>query len=96
MVAENPEPTCYATFINPEPPRGMAVFARIAIELNRKRPDIPLLVVEGRGTADAMGLLPVDLAGKRKRSVSRKGYPGWHQELIAWAFPFVRKTDNWI
>ena len=41
----------------------MTVFARIAIELNRKRPDIPLLVVEGRGTSDALGRLPVDLSG---------------------------------
>ena len=53
IVAENPEPT-YVTFINPQPPKGMTVFARIAIELNRKRPDIPLLVVEGRGTSDAL------------------------------------------
>ena len=35
-VAENPEPT-YATFINPQPPKGMTVFVRIALELNRKR-----------------------------------------------------------
>ncbi len=32
-------------------------------EVSRKRPDIPLLVVEGRGTADALGHLPVDLSG---------------------------------
>ena len=44
-------------------PKGVAVFARIAIELNRRRPDIPLLVVEGRGTSDALARLPVDLSG---------------------------------
>ena len=50
------------TFINPQPDKGAAVFARIAIELNRRRPDIPLLVVEGRGTSDALAGLPVDLS----------------------------------
>ena len=42
------------TFINPQPDKGAAVFARIALELGRRRPDIPLLVVEGRGTSDAL------------------------------------------
>ena len=31
IVAEKPEPT-YATFINPQPPNGMTVFARIALD----------------------------------------------------------------
>jgi glycosyltransferase involved in cell wall biosynthesis len=62
VVAENPEPH-YAMFINPQLPKGMTVFVRIAIELNRKRPDIPFLVVEGRGTSEALGKLPVDLSG---------------------------------
>ena len=53
----------YVTFINPQPDKGAAVFARIAIELNQRRPDIPLLVVEGRGTSDALAGLPVDLSG---------------------------------
>ena len=46
IVVDNGEPQ-YVTFVNPQLPKGVAVFARIAIELNRKRPDIPLLVVEG-------------------------------------------------
>jgi glycosyltransferase involved in cell wall biosynthesis len=41
----------YVTFINPQPAKGVFVFARIAAELARRRPDIPLLVVEGRGKA---------------------------------------------
>ncbi|WP_165236141.1 glycosyltransferase, partial [Aquisphaera insulae] len=53
----------YVTFVNPQPAKGMSVFARIAIELNARRPDIPLLVVEGRGTAEALARLPVDLSG---------------------------------
>ena len=42
----------YATFVNPEPAKGVFWFARIAEVLGRTRPDIPLLVVEGRGTVD--------------------------------------------
>jgi glycosyltransferase involved in cell wall biosynthesis len=53
----------FVTFINPQPDKGVAVFARIAVELGRRRPDIPLLVVEGRGTSDALAGLPVDLSG---------------------------------
>jgi glycosyltransferase involved in cell wall biosynthesis len=41
----------YVTFVNPQPEKGVLVFARIAAELARQRPDIPLLVVEGRGKA---------------------------------------------
>lgn len=41
----------YVTFVNPQPDKGVFVFARIAAELARRRPDIPLLVVEGRGKA---------------------------------------------
>jgi glycosyltransferase involved in cell wall biosynthesis len=61
IVAENPEPR-YVTFINPQLTKGLTVFARIAMELNQRRPDIPLLVVEGRGTSDALAQLPVDLS----------------------------------
>jgi hypothetical protein len=39
----------YVTLVNPQPDKGVFVFARIAAELARRRPDIPLLVVEGRG-----------------------------------------------
>jgi glycosyltransferase involved in cell wall biosynthesis len=42
----------YVTFVNPQPAKGVFVFARIATELARRRPDIPLLVVEGRGRAN--------------------------------------------
>jgi glycosyltransferase involved in cell wall biosynthesis len=53
----------YVTFINPQPEKGAAVFARIALELGRRRPDIPFLIVEGRGKADGLAGLPVDLSG---------------------------------
>jgi glycosyltransferase involved in cell wall biosynthesis len=39
----------YLTFVNPSVEKGVFVFSRIADELGRRRPDIPLLVVECRG-----------------------------------------------
>jgi glycosyltransferase involved in cell wall biosynthesis len=39
----------YVTFVNPQPDKGVFLFARLATELARRRPDVPLLVVEGRG-----------------------------------------------
>jgi glycosyltransferase involved in cell wall biosynthesis len=62
VVAQEPKPK-YVTFINPQPDKGVAVFARIAIELKQRRPDIPLLVVEGRGMSDALANLSVDVSG---------------------------------
>ena len=60
-IAEDADPT-YVTFVNPRPEKGAAVFARIALELGRRRPEIPLLVVEGRGTAAGLARVPVDLS----------------------------------
>jgi len=40
----------FVTFVNPLPEKGVFPFVRIAHELGRRRPDIPLLVVESRGT----------------------------------------------
>ena len=42
------------TFVNPTLDKGVMVFVRIADELARRRPDIPLLVVESRGRASAL------------------------------------------
>lgn len=53
----------YVTFVNPERSKGSPVFARIAHELNRGRPEIPLLVVEGRRRALDLGELGLDLSG---------------------------------
>ena len=41
------QPRC-VTFVNPQPNKGLYIFARIAEVLARRRPDIPVLVVEGR------------------------------------------------
>ena len=62
VVAKDRDPR-YLTFVNPVPEKGVAVFARIAAELGRRRPDIPMLVVEGRGTADWLSRTGVDLSG---------------------------------
>ncbi len=62
VVAADPEPR-YVTFVNPQPAKGLTVFARIARELGRRRPEIPLLVVEGRGGAGGLARVPLDLSG---------------------------------
>jgi glycosyltransferase involved in cell wall biosynthesis len=51
----------YLTFITPSVEKGVFVFARIADELGRRRPDIPLLVVEGRGTEVDVAACGLDL-----------------------------------
>ena len=55
----------YVTFVNPEPRKGVHVFARIAEVLSRRRPDIPLLIVEGAGKASFLPQLGIDLGGIR-------------------------------
>ncbi len=51
------------TFVNPEPRKGVHVFARIAEVLARRRPDIPLLIVEGAARTNCLAELGIDLAG---------------------------------
>jgi glycosyltransferase involved in cell wall biosynthesis len=53
----------FVTFVNPQPSKGAFWFARIAHELNHRRPDIPLLVVEGRGRAEWLAQGDLDLSG---------------------------------
>jgi glycosyltransferase involved in cell wall biosynthesis len=53
----------YVTFVNPQPEKGVFVFARIAVELAQRRPDIPLLVVQGRAKVDWLGRTDLDLPG---------------------------------
>jgi glycosyltransferase involved in cell wall biosynthesis len=62
IIAPDPDPR-FVTFINPQPEKGLAVFARIAVELGRRRPEIPLLVVEGRGTSDSLARVGLALSG---------------------------------
>ena len=51
----------YVVFLNPIPEKGVFAFARIADELGRTRPDIPLLVVESRGTEADLASCGLDL-----------------------------------
>ncbi len=53
----------HVTFVNPQPVKGVAWFARIVRELADRRPDIPFLVVEGRGGVRWLDRLPLDLGG---------------------------------
>src|SRR5262249_19872291 len=62
VVAADPEPR-YVTFVNPQPTKGATVFARIALELGRRRPEVPLLVVDGRRAADGLAGAGLDLSG---------------------------------
>jgi len=66
---DRPDGGKYLTFVNPIPEKGVRVFARVAEILGRDRPDIPLLVVEGRGRVDGLGQCGIDLT--RVRSFSR-------------------------
>ena len=50
----------FVTFVNPCLEKGVYAFARIAGELGRRRPDIPLLVVESRGTRDTLAACGAD------------------------------------
>jgi glycosyltransferase involved in cell wall biosynthesis len=52
----------YVTFVNPEPHKGVSVFARIAEQLHLLRPDISLLVVEGRSGMEWLQRMPLDLS----------------------------------
>ena len=64
VVAPVHEPR-YLTFVNPDPAKGVFWFTRIAEVLGRTRPDVPMLVVEGRAGVDWLGRCGVDLTGVR-------------------------------
>ena len=57
---DHPEPT-YLTMVNPSPEKGVYPFVRIADELGRRRPDIPILVVESRGSERTLVDCGIDL-----------------------------------
>ncbi len=52
----------FVTFVNPLPAKGLYAFARIAEVLSRRRPDIRLLVIEGRSGPDWRQATGIDLA----------------------------------
>jgi glycosyltransferase involved in cell wall biosynthesis len=73
----------FVTFVNPVPAKGVAWFVGIARELWRRRPEIPLLVVEGRGNTGWLRRLPADLS-------ELKNIHGMHS--TPWPRQFYAKT----
>jgi glycosyltransferase involved in cell wall biosynthesis len=73
LVGHRPDtlirPSQYVTFVNPQPHKGVFLFARLAQELWQRRPDIPLLVVESRARADWLARTGLDLSGLRNLHV---------------------------
>jgi glycosyltransferase involved in cell wall biosynthesis len=53
VVAATHEPV-FLTYINPSIEKGVMLFARLAEELGMRRPDLPALVVESRGTGGTL------------------------------------------
>ena len=54
----------YLTFLDPTPERGVFPLARIAEECGRRRPDIPILIVEGEGTEATLAGCGLDLTAR--------------------------------
>jgi len=53
----------FVTFVNPTLAKGLALFARLAYMLGRRRPDIPILVVRSTGDPGVLARIPgLDLA----------------------------------
>ena len=63
-VTEAPaEARGFVTFVNPSLHKGAALFARLADMLGRRRPDIPMLIVQSGQDASALAAIPgLDLA----------------------------------
>ncbi len=55
------DPVGYVTFVNPSVAKGVGIFAKIADELGRRRPDIRFLVVESRANQNSLAACDVDL-----------------------------------
>ena len=60
LVCEHTERK-FLIFVNPSIEKGVYAFARIADELGRRRPDIPILVVESRGTEATVAACGLEL-----------------------------------
>ncbi|OWK41747.1 glycosyltransferase [Fimbriiglobus ruber] len=73
--ADRPGGGKYVTFVNPEPAKGVFWFARIAEVLGRTRPDIPFLVVEGRGGSNWLDQCGIDLNGASIHLMSNTSDP---------------------
>jgi glycosyltransferase involved in cell wall biosynthesis len=83
VLADSHDPV-FVTFINPEPAKGVALIARLAGRLGRERPDIPLLVVEGRARAAQL------LAAGRAAGSDLARWPN-----LMFSPPLPRVADLW-
>lgn len=83
VLATSHEPV-FITWFNPEPAKGLWLMARIAERLGNERPDIPLLVVEGRGRATNL------VAAGRAAGVDLCRYPN-----IMFNPPVTRVAELW-
>ncbi|WP_448564906.1 glycosyltransferase [Thalassotalea ganghwensis] len=61
IIAEKQE-RLFLTYVNPEPAKGLIVMVTLIKFLITKRPDIPLLIVEGRADSEAL-IAALNLAG---------------------------------
>ena len=55
ILSEDEKTRRFLTFVNPSLEKGSYFFAGIARDLNLLRPDIPILIVEGRSTINVFG-----------------------------------------
>jgi len=76
-IRATPNGQGHVTFINPIPAKGMAWFARIVLEVSRRRLDIPFLVVEGRGRVQTLRQLDLNLSGVKNLYVMRSTPRPW-------------------
>ena len=70
-IAERLEPR-FVTFVDPSSENGASVFARIADELGRRRPDIPLLIVGSRGSGATLANSGIDVLARGNVSLMER------------------------
>ena len=80
-VVDRPEPR-FVTFVDPSAENGAYLFARIADELGRFRPDIPLLIVGTRGSGATLAGSGIDVFARGNVSLmERTAFPRDHWRL---------------
>lgn len=83
VLAATREPV-FITCFNPEPAKGLWLMARLAERLGQERPDIPLLIVEGRGHAADL------IAAGQAAGVDLTRYPN-----LMFTPPMARVAELW-
>lgn len=52
------ESRAFVTFVHPAPHKGLLLFARLAVMLGSRRPDIPILVIQSGQSAGSLNAIP--------------------------------------